>query len=141
LKPVYAEADEGDCVAAWLERPAGRVPLKRIDDHLVEIAALPGAPHGHAAIALVETARAALPDQRTREIIALVARTMAAVGPVMGAVERVGPAARIGMPTLPPLPRLPALPSVAIGPRPLSLDELQELERVGLGLPSFPAIA
>jgi hypothetical protein len=81
---------------------------------------------------------AAMADHRTRETIALVARTIGAAGPVMEAVGRVGLAARIGLPSLPPIP---AFPPVEDGPRALSIYELEELERVGLGLPApFPAI-
>jgi hypothetical protein len=138
MLPVYVETEDSDCADAWLERDGQRGPLRRVVDGVVDPAV---APPVHPTVAAVEAAREAPPDKRTRETIAVVARAIAAVGPVMAAVERVGPAARVGLPTLPPLPDLPALPSAAIGLRPLSMDELQELERVGLGLPSLPAIA
>src|ERR1700734_635407 len=55
-----------------------------------------GEPAVHATVAAVEAARAAMPDERTQETIVLLSKTAATVGPVMEAVGRLGPAARVG---------------------------------------------
>jgi hypothetical protein len=64
LKPVYAEAADGDCVAAWLERSGGRVPLRRIDDYPVEITALAAAPLTGEAAAVARNLAERLEDVR-----------------------------------------------------------------------------
>jgi hypothetical protein len=48
--PVYVEAENTDCPAAWLERRGRHIPLKRVVDDL-EPVVLPGAPTTGAAAA------------------------------------------------------------------------------------------
>jgi hypothetical protein len=135
MLPHYVEAHSGDRIDAWFESDGRRVRLKRVVEEPLDSV---GGPPVHPTVAAVEAARAAVPDKRRRETIALVAKTIAAVAPVMEAIERVGPAARVGIPNLPPIP---AFPLIEDGPRALSVDEHAELERVGLGLAApFPEI-
>jgi hypothetical protein len=110
-----------------VERDGRRVPLKRVVEGLLDSVR---GPPVHPTVAAVEAARAALPDKRTRENLARIAKTIGAVSPIMEAVERLGPAARIGIPNLPPIP---AFPLIEDGPRSFSAEEHAELERVGLG--------
>jgi hypothetical protein len=91
-------------------------------------------PHVALAVAEAEAVRASLPDRATRETIAVVARTIAAVRPSAEALARVSPA-------LTRMPNLPALPAMNDGPPALSVYELEKLERAGLGLPPFSATA
>jgi hypothetical protein len=142
-RPVYTEVSGSD-PDAWLERGGERFPLKRLVEEPLDSV---GAPTVHPSVAGVESVRAALPDKQTRATIALVSETMAAVGPVMEAIGRLGPAARVGSLVteryqpfhdlaLPSLPPIPALSPMVEGPRALTADEHAELERVGLGVSS-----